>query len=84
MLNLSFRTKVDLTKYTEEHCFNFDRAFDERTSNEKVNILEMNKKNKKFISSITILSDLWLNAFSKELRSLVSPMDKLEAAKPSP
>ena len=44
MLNRIFRTKVDLTKYTEEHCFNFDRAFDEKTSNERVWILEMNRK----------------------------------------
>ncbi|CAD8097658.1 unnamed protein product [Paramecium primaurelia] len=30
------RTKVDLTKYIEEHQFNFDAAFDENTTNEQL------------------------------------------------
>jgi len=30
------RLKVDLTKYIEEHHFNFDAAFDETVSNESV------------------------------------------------
>ncbi|CAD8105692.1 unnamed protein product [Paramecium sonneborni] len=30
------RMKVDLTKYTEEHQFNFDAAFDENTTNEQL------------------------------------------------
>jgi len=27
------RTKVDLTKFIEEHNFNFDHAFDENSTN---------------------------------------------------
>ena len=30
------RVKVDLTKYIEEHHFNFDRAFGEAVTNEEV------------------------------------------------
>lgn len=32
------RTKVDLTKYLEEHLFVFDQVFDEYTSNEQLYI----------------------------------------------
>ena len=35
-MNRKYRTKVDLTKYIEEHNFNFDRAFDENTTNQQV------------------------------------------------
>ena len=34
--NMCYRTKVDLTKYIEEHAFNFDRAFDETSTNQQV------------------------------------------------
>ena len=30
---LTIRTKVDLTKYVEEHIFTFDQAFGERATN---------------------------------------------------
>jgi len=30
------RTKVDLTKYIEEHTFNFDLAFDETCNNQSI------------------------------------------------
>lgn len=30
------KTKVDLTKYIEEHAFNFDRAFDETATNQHI------------------------------------------------
>jgi len=30
------KTKVDLTKYIEEHAFNFDRAFDETATNQQI------------------------------------------------
>jgi hypothetical protein len=33
------RNKVDLTKYIEEHNFNFDNVFDEKADNNQVGIL---------------------------------------------
>jgi len=35
---------VDLTKYIEEHHFNFDMAFDEKATNEDVNKIMHNLK----------------------------------------
>jgi len=32
----SYRNKVDLTKYIEEHNFNFDNVFDDRADNNEV------------------------------------------------
>jgi len=39
---------VDLTKYIEEHHFNFDMAIDEKATNEDVNKIMLNLK-KQFI-----------------------------------
>ena len=39
-LNFFLRQKVDLTKYIEEHLFNFDYAFGENCSNEQVILKE--------------------------------------------
>ena len=33
------KTKIDLTKYIEEHNFNFDNVFDDTTSNEQVKLI---------------------------------------------
>ena len=38
MLISSFRNKVDLTKYIEEHNFNFDNVFDENADNNVVSL----------------------------------------------
>lgn len=34
--SISYRTKVDLTKYIEEHNFNFDNVFDDGSDNHEV------------------------------------------------
>ena len=36
MIFFKFRTKVDLTKYVEEHNFTFDMAYDDTTTNEQI------------------------------------------------
>lgn len=38
---INYRNKVDLTKYIEEHHFNFDQVFDENATNEMVKIIIM-------------------------------------------
>ena len=37
-LIVCFRNKVDLTKYIEEHNFNFDNVFDENADNNVVSV----------------------------------------------
>jgi kinesin family member 2/24 len=41
MLISSFRNKVDLTKYIEEHNFNFDNVFDENADNNVVSLSQL-------------------------------------------
>jgi len=54
---------VDLTKYIEEHFFNFDYTFDETTTNENVRKfiqkMEIFKNFLIFFSYIMRLLDLW-------------------------
>jgi hypothetical protein len=38
-LMISYRNKVDLTKYIEEHNFNFDNVFDEEADNQLVKLI---------------------------------------------
>lgn len=59
-----YRVKVDLTKYIEQHTFNFDDVFDAEDTNDKVCQVVL-----RYIVDIMILN-LEIRRYMKEQRSL--------------